>query len=267
MDPRRIFLGVWPCAVMVAFGCGGNASEGSNSCDAVATGGATAGVLESSAGAGQGQGGGAAEGQAGAVDEAGKAAGADGSPTGGAAGIGSGTASGGTGGTASGGTGGTASGGTGGMSTGGSPVGGTGVGTGGAATGGAPNGGTGPVVRCAYAGVGLTYYDVGDTFYASDGCNTCVCGAGGQVSCTEMICTCDDTEENPNRVYLGSDPNVCSGLFTCPGFTTSFSNQCGCGCQQSPDCPPYLDCMPRADGSPPPCTAQMGKCPYSPRSV
>ncbi len=32
-------------------------------------------------------------------------------------------------------------------------------------------------------------YDVGETFPAGDGCNTCTCAAGGSVQCTKLACT------------------------------------------------------------------------------
>ena len=38
---------------------------------------------------------------------------------------------------------------------------------------------------CVYAG---TTYAAGEDFTAKDGCNTCSCGASGQVACTTMVC-------------------------------------------------------------------------------
>lgn len=48
--------------------------------------------------------------------------------------------------------------------------------------------------------------------------------------------------------------------FVCPELTTYFGNACGCGCEQSADCPEYFNCMP-----PSPCDedAIKTKCPYS----
>nr|XP_022311783.1 eppin-like isoform X4 [Crassostrea virginica] len=38
---------------------------------------------------------------------------------------------------------------------------------------------------CRYNG---RRYRIGESFPSSDGCNTCTCGVGGQVSCTEKAC-------------------------------------------------------------------------------
>jgi hypothetical protein len=38
---------------------------------------------------------------------------------------------------------------------------------------------------CTYGGKG---YVLGATFPATDGCNTCTCGVGGAVACTEKAC-------------------------------------------------------------------------------
>lgn len=51
------------------------------------------------------------------------------------------------------------------------------------------------IVSCQYDGV---TYSVGSIFQANDGCNTCGCGADGEVSCTLIACESEDTEETPS---------------------------------------------------------------------
>jgi hypothetical protein len=101
---------------------------------------------------------------------------------------------------------------------------------------------------------------------------------------------CDDPDTAHNRKYIATD---CSGLdWECTPPTKSFENECGCGCQQSDECPAHLGCvnlMPlpeEADARPgtggsspgplpnpgggsgvaagPPCMAEdLARCPYS----
>lgn len=149
---------------------------------------------------------------------------------------------------------------------------------------------------CVYAG---TTYPVGASFPASDGCNSCSCGAGGQVSCTAMACA-DGCDWNGNhyevgesfpardgcntctcqpsgvsctdmacacdpgrewwRDYIATSPSKCAAaIYTCPEHTTQFANACGCGCEQDASCPESIDCMPPA----PDCDALRARCPYS----
>ena len=49
---------------------------------------------------------------------------------------------------------------------------------------------------CVYAG---TTYAVGEDFAAKDGCNTCSCGATGQVACTTMICLSPGGDGSPGQ--------------------------------------------------------------------
>lgn len=41
-------------------------------------------------------------------------------------------------------------------------------------------------IACAYNGA---RYEVGDSFPAEDGCNTCYCDQDGSIACTEKACT------------------------------------------------------------------------------
>jgi len=137
--------------------------------------------------------GGRAEGTGGAAPGSG-GSGAGGAATGGTpAGTGGHSGSGGTSGTGgrgSGGSGGASGGGSGGVAA----SGGHGAGSGGTGSGGTGSGGTSPAdagtgdsgaAGCTYGG---HTYAVGASFPATDGCNTCTCGAGGVVGCTKIGC-------------------------------------------------------------------------------
>lgn len=116
---------------------------------------------------------------------------------------------------------------------------------------------------CEYLGVS---YSVGATFPAGDGCNECDCLADGTVSCTAMACPpCDPEAEIHMRSYVSEDPEMCMLInFTCPENTTVFGNDCGCGCEQSPTCPEWFNCMPTTNEEEP-CDEEAIriKCPYS----
>lgn len=114
---------------------------------------------------------------------------------------------------------------------------------------------------CVYEGVS---YGVGASFPSIDGCNTCTCTDQG-VSCTEIACECSP-ETEWWRDYVTTDIGQCLViLYDCPDNTTGFENNCGCGCEQSGECPQYLDCEPPHEpGSP--CEdipAFQAQCPYS----
>jgi hypothetical protein len=113
------------------------------------------------------------------------------------------------------------------------------------------------VTACIYAG---KTYAPGEDFPALDGCNTCTCGADGSVGCTKIGCPCAPAAEWW-RHYVGSSPEECAIIdYACPENTLAFSNSCGCGCEQSPECPNYFDCMPPASCDEP---ELKKKCPYS----
>ena len=136
-----------------------------------------------------------------------------------------------------------------------------GTGTGGTGTGGTGTGGTGTGDGCEYLGV---QYDVGASIASGDGCNTCSCSSGGMVACTLMACLCDSSGTEPSREYMGESAEQCATIrYACPESTTSFSNSCGCGCEQDPSCPEWFNCMP-GPGSEPCDTEQIAiDCPYS----
>ncbi len=52
-------------------------------------------------------------------------------------------------------------------------------------------------------------------------------------------------EPNHNLNYVGSSPEKCQLVkFFCQEGTTSFFNDCGCGCEQPSYCPEFINCMP-----------------------
>ncbi len=109
-------------------------------------------------------------------------------------------------------------------------------------------------------------YRVGETFPARDGCNTCVCQADGAIACTEMVCpTCDPAAETNRREYVSTDPVECALIdYLCVESTRTFNNDCGCGCEQSADCPDWIDCMPgSADAACADLEAFAARCPYT----
>jgi hypothetical protein len=117
---------------------------------------------------------------------------------------------------------------------------------------------------CFYEGLN---HDVGDSFASRDGCNTCGCVVNPDgttdIACTERACMCSP-EKEPYHQYAGTSPDACKTIdFACPSDTTMFSNACGCGCEQSDECPNSFDCtgpgtmMGTCD------PALMAKCPYS----
>ena len=111
-----------------------------------------------------------------------------------------------------------------------------------------------------YVWIGVDSACIITLFPAGDGCNTCSCLAGGQVACTEMYCCSPETEWYRN--YVIHDEEKCwAAYIVCPENTTYFINPCGCGCEQSPDCPQYINCMPPIDYD---CEEMKKQCPYSP---
>jgi hypothetical protein len=100
-----------------------------------------------------------------------------------------------------------------------------------------------PPPQCVYGGAD---YNAGDSFPARDGCNTCDCVSNADntvsVSCTEQACVCNPDAEL-YRKYSTTSPDACmTADITCPDNTTMFTNDCGCGCEQSEQCPDVFDC-------------------------
>ncbi len=71
---------------------------------------------------------------------------------------------------------------------------------------------------------------------------------------------CDPSSEHQRR-YIGLGAE-CPGVeFRCYDPTTVFWNDCGCGCEEDPNCPEVFDCSPRAST---PCTPEeLAHCPFS----
>jgi hypothetical protein len=88
-------------------------------------------------------------------------------------------------------------------------------------------------------------------------------GSSGMSGSAGMPGDCEPAEEF-GRDYVGMSPDVCKVIkFACPPNTTSFFNDCGCGCEQDPLCPPIVThCM--QDQSGPYCLPEAySHCPYS----
>ncbi len=118
-----------------------------------------------------------------------------------------------------------------------------------------------PRGTCLYGGV---QYQPDESFPSRDGCNTCTCstssGRETVVSCTEIACGCDAADE-PYRNYAANSPEACTLIFFgCPNNTTGFANDCGCGCEQSYECPETIDCT----GATMTCNEPLAaRCPYT----
>ncbi|MDX1503031.1 MAG: hypothetical protein R3325_11785 [Thermoanaerobaculia bacterium] len=86
----------------------------------------------------------------------------------------------------------------------------------------------GTCAACEYDG---QPYQVGDTFPAGDGCNTCFC-AESFVGCTLMLCPPKCDYEKTDRSYVSKDPKVCERIrWLCLEGLQPFSDECGCGCE------------------------------------
>ncbi len=83
-----------------------------------------------------------------------------------------------------------------------------------------------PSPGCKY---GANFYDVGESFPAADGCNSCSCGADLTVSCTEIGCphnACQMLEEQ--YVELLDSAAKCTQNEECTVTLPSYL-PCGCG--------------------------------------
>jgi hypothetical protein len=97
-----------------------------------------------------------------------------------------------------------------------------------------------PRDQCTYLGFG---HGPDESFPSADGCNTCSC-AGDGVTCTELACSCDPPSEWW-RSYVALSPDECAVIdYDCGAPLGSFQNECGCGCQQSLECPQVISCEP-----------------------
>lgn len=114
---------------------------------------------------------------------------------------------------------------------------------------------------CVYGGA---EYQPGEEFPSRDGCNTCSCvddvGPTASIACTDQACACDP-ENEPHRNYVGLDARTCMLVdYYCTDNTTMFGNECGCGCEQSSECPVTMDCTPMSGTCNEPLAA---RCPYT----
>jgi hypothetical protein len=119
---------------------------------------------------------------------------------------------------------------------------------------------------CVYQG---TDYELGDSFQARDGCNVCTCSGdemGAAVECTTLGCMCNPSNETNYREYVGMSAAECMAmdLVECPDHTSYFGNECGCGCQQSDECPASYHCGRNETMT---CADLEVRCPYTELTV
>ena len=96
---------------------------------------------------------------------------------------------------------------------------------------------------------------------------------GSTILCAHSVdadagaCGLDET----NRRYVGKSPEECASIrFDCQVNTTGFWNECGCGCEQDPSCPAFVDCMPTFTPPYPPMDPFFGDsatCPFTLRGL
>lgn len=79
--------------------------------------------------------------------------------------------------------------------------------------------------------------------------------------------SCDPAAQ-PDRHYVADSPEKCAVIdYLCPATTRYFHDACGCGCEQDPSCPDWVDCMPGPGVPDPACTdGDQNPCPYSGRA-
>lgn len=93
---------------------------------------------------------------------------------------------------------------------------------------------TDPVADCEVNGV---IYEVGESFPAADGCNTCFCDEAGAIACTEMGCT---------DCYAATSESGCDSIADCRWLTEGCAEgdemAIPTGCYPQSDCESDLDC-------------------------
>jgi hypothetical protein len=111
---------------------------------------------------------------------------------------------------------------------------------------------------CLYYG---RTYPTGSCMFDEERCNSLQCLGNDMVSSTGRGCICNPSGEWW-RHYLAAGSCAADA---CPANTWQFTNQCGCGCQESlGNCPEYFDCMPGPNTpSPCPTAEQSALCPYT----
>jgi hypothetical protein len=120
------------------------------------------------------------------------------------------------------------------------------------------------LVACYPCSYGGQTYPRGVSFPDRDGCNTCACPTQdtATVTCTRLAdCSCNPDKEW-YRKYTATSVAACAAAkFACPDNTTSFFNDCGCGCEEQESCGQYVDCQPGPNAVT--CEAQKAACPYA----
>jgi hypothetical protein len=89
---------------------------------------------------------------------------------------------------------------------------------------------------------------------------------GNTILCMHPTAACDPNTDL-NRKYVSTNTAQCQYLdYLCPANTKMFSNACGCGCEQDPTCPRYIDCKP-GPGTRPLMCSDATLCPYTLRAM
>jgi len=78
---------------------------------------------------------------------------------------------------------------------------------------------------CAFDG---QRYEVGESFQATDGCNTCFCGEDGQIACTEIACEAtpaiDECQTDNDCLEQAIDTSYCAtGAWSCVNNMCEFA--------------------------------------------
>ncbi|MBI4511017.1 MAG: protease complex subunit PrcB family protein [Deltaproteobacteria bacterium] len=93
------------------------------------------------------------------------------------------------------------------------------------------------------------------------------CQAGERFDSSPEVCSCVKDQptcnyDDHNKKYVSRSAEECTLIdFMCQEGTRQFTNECGCGCAQPEDCPPYINCMPGPGRT---CSDSPARCPLSP---
>ena len=79
---------------------------------------------------------------------------------------------------------------------------------------------------CRYEG---RNYDIGDTFPAGDGCNTCMCTEAEGVACTEIACLDPDADPASCAPSGGCPSGPACDAVCCGAGEACFNGECQCG--------------------------------------
>ncbi len=121
--------------------------------------------------------------------------------------------------------------------------------------------------NCSAPSCAAGYFPNGSQCASSNtACYTISFCAGAILACVSADPICDRGSDY-NRSYVQADTTRCQSIaIDCISGTQSFSNSCGCGCEQPASCPRSVDCMP-GSAAPDPLCVDSTTCPLSPRAL